>query len=276
MAVSRMYNQFENALASGFQENRLHLSFLWVLRAVLFFFPFGLLFVGIGVLPREFSWTASFIIILSALATLLSELRFRGMGAAAADLLLIAGVLFIVEWVGVNTGIPFGRYRYTGALGLQIAGVPVAISFAWYATIVNAVRISQHVWEGRGFAVWLSAALITVSLDLVLEPMASLVQQYWIWEGGTVPIMNYVSWFVLSYLVGLRVAGSGGPSGGVRKALFLVGLLLTALQFFLFVFTDLLHGYIFPVVAALGLIGSVVLAWNLRDDMVVGRRSVAK
>ena len=270
------YRLAEKALASGFPDDRLRQSFLRVLRLVLFFFPFGLLFVGMGVLPRQFSWTASVIIALSALATLLSEMRFRSKMAAGSDLILIAGVLFLVEWVGVSTGIPFGEYRYTDALGFRIAGVPVAISFAWYTTIVNAVRISEHLWPGHGAAIALSAAFITVSLDLVLEPMASLIQGYWIWNGGTIPLLNYGAWFLLSLLGGIRVARSGACSVETRRTLFQVGLLLIALQFVLFVVTDLLHGFILPVVSALGLLGIVALGKAMRVDIPMGRGSIAR
>jgi uncharacterized membrane protein len=272
--ISGPYRQAEQALASGFPEDLLRQSFLWTLRLVLFFFPFGLLFVGAGVLPGEFSWTASVIIALSALATVLSEMRFRSTSAACGDLILIAGVLLIVEWVGVTTGIPFGEYRYTDALGFRIAGVPVAVTFAWYTTIVNAVRISEHLWNGHRAAVALSAAFITVSLDLALEPMASFVQGYWIWNGGTVPLMNYGAWFLLSLLGGIRVTRSGASSGETRHTLFRVGLLLGALQFSLFVVTDLVHGYILPVVAALGLLGIVVLGKAMRINVPLGRRSI--
>ena len=49
--------------------------------------------------------------------------------------LTLAGVAggggLIAEAVGVATGIPFGRYTYTGTLGPEVLGVPVIVPMAW-------------------------------------------------------------------------------------------------------------------------------------------------
>ena len=37
----------------------------------------------------------------------------------------------LVEAVGVATGVPFGRYEYTGTLGPQLLGVPLVVPLAW-------------------------------------------------------------------------------------------------------------------------------------------------
>ena len=44
----------------------------------------------------------------------------------------------VLERVGTSTGVPFGRYRYTGALRPSIGGVPAVVPLAWFAMAVPA------------------------------------------------------------------------------------------------------------------------------------------
>jgi uncharacterized membrane protein len=243
-------------LARGFDSEWKSRSFLAAIGTLVFLFPFSLFFVAGGFLPEQFRWMSSVIIIMSGIATLLSELRSVSIRTAVSRFLLIAGLMFWVEFIGVNTGFPFGRYLYTGELGLLVAGVPIAISIAWYCTVVNAWRIAEHLTrDAKPWApvvVALVAGFLTLGLDIALEPMAGFIQKYWLWEANAIPLQNYVSWFILStvvvYLLS-RKRGEGGREAGTatsRIALFLFGF-----HFILFVLTILVNGYVLAAVAAM-------------------------
>ena len=47
----------------------------------------------------------------------------------------------------------------------------------------------------------LLAGLICTAYDFILEPFATTTKHYWVWTEGTVPVLNYVAWFVLSALL---------------------------------------------------------------------------
>lgn len=55
---------------------------------------------------------------------------------------------YLIELIGINTGWPFGTYTYSHTLGLQIAGVPLVVPFAWvmmaHPILVAARRVSGN------------------------------------------------------------------------------------------------------------------------------------
>jgi uncharacterized membrane protein len=116
---------------------------------------------------------------------------------------LILPLGFVIEWLGASTGFPFGEYLYTNVLGVSLFGVPVIMSAAWTAVIINAVllysplnRIKRALWVGF----W------AMAFDLVMDPVAVKLN-FWQWAGEhpyyTVPLSNFIAWFVISALFSL-------------------------------------------------------------------------
>ncbi|MAT40157.1 MAG: hypothetical protein CL946_11200 [Ectothiorhodospiraceae bacterium] len=105
-----------------------------------------------------------------------------------------------VEGYGVASGLLFGTYGYGDTLTLQIAGVPLAIGFAWLGTALASVSIAQRfIPERRRANRWmtpLTATVLMVLFDLLMEP-AAMALGYWDWAEGIVPMQNYIMWFVL-------------------------------------------------------------------------------
>jgi bisanhydrobacterioruberin hydratase len=265
-------------LASGFNARWKSRAFLAVFGSVAFFAPFSLLFVVTGFLPEQYGWMASVIIVLSGAATFLSDLRVASVTTAATRFVLITGLLFIVEYAGVKTGIPFGVYSYTSKLGMQVYGVPIAISIAWYCTVMNAWRLARYITVRAGMRMplveALYAGLLALGIDIALEPMAGFIQKYWVWEHDVVPVQNYVSWFFLSMIaVTLLERMANEPEAGGNSRQFQTALFLFGFHFVLFFLTSLVHGYLL----AAGLAGAVVFTppivhvWRMRlvrPDMV--------
>jgi uncharacterized membrane protein len=112
----------------------------------------------------------------------------------AGKFLVIAAVIsYLWEFIGVETGIPFGSYFYTGALGPQLGPVPIAIPLIWCALGYFCMQASDY---------YIMASALMVSLDLSFDPVFSTSLHLWTWTGQTqyfgVPLTNFFGWFVAS------------------------------------------------------------------------------
>ena len=124
--------------------------------------------------------------------------------AAAA----VASGTGLVERVGTATGVPFGRYHYTGRLRPVVAGVPAVVPMAWWAMAVPARETARAVLGNHSTAtarIVVGAAALT-AWDLFLDPQMT-AEGFWRWRGGGgyrgIPLINFAGWFV----TGLAVMG---------------------------------------------------------------------
>lgn len=105
---------------------------------------------------------------------------------------------FGIEAVGVNSGLIFGHYHYGESLGPKLFRTPLLIGINWlflsYCVTVLSHRIGSHTALR-----WVLAPSLMVAYDLLLEQIAPQWDM-WYWEGGTVPINNYVAWWVVALL----------------------------------------------------------------------------
>ena len=119
----------------------------------------------------------------------------QGPAWAMRFLVFVVGVSFVVEAVGVRTGVPFGSYAYDGGLGPTVLRVPVVVPLAWamfaYPALV-AGRLLGHAW--------LAGAWGLASWDLFLDPQM-VHAGHWHFAGGGVPLTNYAGWAVVSVLL---------------------------------------------------------------------------
>lgn len=110
---------------------------------------------------------------------------------------------FFIEAIGTATGIIFGNYHYGNGLGIRLLNVPLMIGINWpvlvYATSAILLPLGWH-WTARAVA----GALMMVAYDVLLEPVAMRFD-FWDWEGGVVPLQNYLAWFVIGLLMQLGV-----------------------------------------------------------------------
>jgi putative membrane protein len=133
-----------------------------------------------------------------------------------AAIILVASAGF--EWIGVRSGFPFGTYRYTDQFGWRLGGVvPAAIPLAWLVILLCGRYLVLAIWpQASRLKVALGVAAVAVLTDLNLEFVAWKVRGYWIWyPGGSgaevprwPPLQNYLSWFLLSFALGLLLRPS--------------------------------------------------------------------
>ena len=116
--------------------------------------------------------------------------------------LIILVSSLMIETVGVKTGLIFGVYHYTDAFGPMLGLVPLTIPLAWYVVVTNSLFVVPLVKNDYPQTVEaLFAAMLCTLYDFVLEPFATQSRHYWVWDGGVIPVKNYVAWFFLSAML---------------------------------------------------------------------------
>lgn len=100
---------------------------------------------------------------------------------------------FTAEALGVNYGLIFGNYAYGENLGYKVIGVPVMICINWIILTVTSADIAQSISKNSYISSIIGALLMTI-LDVIIEVSAPRFD-FWEFEGGTVPLQNYLGWF---------------------------------------------------------------------------------
>lgn len=143
-------------------------------------------------------------VVVGYLLSLGHALLTRGPRTAAVLVLVTTVGGWAVEAVGLRTGVPFGPYHYSGALGAGALGVPLVIPLAWtwmaWPAWLAAVRLTRPgpariALAGVGLAAW----------DVFLDPQM-VAEGYWTWADPTpalpgvpdVPVGNYLGWLLVA------------------------------------------------------------------------------
>ncbi|SKB62291.1 carotenoid biosynthesis protein [Daejeonella lutea] len=106
---------------------------------------------------------------------------------------------FMVEVVGVNTGLIFGSYTYGETLGLKIWETPILIGVNWLV-LVYSTGVLLYPLRMNKYLFALFGAILLVGIDFLIEPVA-IRYDYWSWNEEIIPFQNYVGWFVVSFLM---------------------------------------------------------------------------
>lgn len=110
----------------------------------------------------------------------------------------IYGFSFLIEAVGVETGLIFGEYRYGAGLGPKVFQTPLMIGINWLFLVYTTISIVDVYKIHNGLKV-LIASMLMVLYDLVLEQVAPTMDM-WYWANDTIPFQNYIVWFALSFI----------------------------------------------------------------------------
>lgn len=135
----------------------------------------------------------------------------------------------LVEWIGINTGFPFGSYQYVYGLGPKLAGVPIIIGVNWLLLILTSRALAASFGAVDNTVPIITAGFM-VFIDFFLEIVA-VKMGWWHWYGKPVPMSNYLAWFVVSLI--LAYAANGLKVRYENRAGRPVYLMLLAFLFFL-------------------------------------------
>ncbi len=125
-------------------------------------------------------------------AILTYEVNLRSIAA----LLLVLLLIFVAEASGVNLGFPFGDYAYTHLLGPKVLDVPLVVPFAWLAILIPSWVAAERFLRYKHIVV---ASILATAADTVLEFAADSLD-LWHWRDGMPTELNYITWFLVSYL----------------------------------------------------------------------------
>jgi bisanhydrobacterioruberin hydratase len=194
----------------------------YIFRFFVIWYIIGVFLLSFDLVPPWLEWANVVFLITSGL---LAMIYFYRSGSKVYGVIAIAIVFFLsiaIESFGVHTGLFFGEYTYESDFGPKIIGVPVTIGFAWVMVIgtshVLAAPLAEAVPRLKALSYALYGALVATSLDLIIDPVAYDVKQYWVWdEGGLyydIPFSNFYGWFILSFVLHLLIYGLYHRSDG--------------------------------------------------------------
>ena len=119
---------------------------------------------------------------------------------AAAGVLAVVGLAYVVEFVGLTTGVPYGEFAYGRPLGPMVGGVPAGLPLFFVPLVLDVVVLVDRLLGARAdrWAVRAGAALAALlAVDLVLDPGAVALGFWSYADGGAyydVPASNYLGW----------------------------------------------------------------------------------
>jgi bisanhydrobacterioruberin hydratase len=234
------------------------LKFLTGLLLVMF--PVGLV-IMLTDFGRGYLWTTSLFLGLQALILFILIYKTSRLFLSISVVLIIFISSFSIELLGLKTSYPFGTYTYSDILAPQLFGVPAAIAFAWFSVTVSSYLIAADLYGKYGvFTISLISSALIFSTDILLEPFASFINGFWIWEGGRIPLQNFISWLVIGFLFSLVVSQFIKPgklkelSPFIRKIPYII-LTLNVLNFLTL---NLINNYIF-----ISVIGTTIIVFIL-------------
>lgn len=113
--------------------------------------------------------------------------------------IVIFFVGLFIEILGVNFKVIFGEYSYGETLGFKILNTPIIIGLNWLSLSLGCFGIASCVFKPK-YLVVLGASFLMVFVDYIIEPIA-MELDFWHWKDDTVPVQNYVSWFLVSIII---------------------------------------------------------------------------
>ncbi|PKN92590.1 MAG: carotenoid biosynthesis protein [Chloroflexi bacterium HGW-Chloroflexi-6] len=242
---------------------------LWVLTMITL--PILGWILGEGYLIRGMA----FGVIMQAAAVLAILFYAWGWARTLKTFAIVVVLSYLAEFLGSSTGIPFGKYEYTGLLQPQLAGVPLLIPLAWMMMLPPAWAIASIILKKTlphnrheetqrkilwGLAPFLVKFVFLSSLaftawDLFLDPQM-VGWGFWVWENPGayfgIPLSNYLGWIVVSAIITLAANPKNLPVGPLSLVYVLTWLLQTIGQ-----------GIFWsqPGPAAVGFVGSGIFVW---------------
>jgi putative membrane protein len=119
---------------------------------------------------------------------------------AAVGVAFLCAYAYVIEYVGVTTGWPYGEFHYTVDLGPTLGGVPLALPVFFIPLVVNGYLLCLLLLGDRAGRVAVRLPVIVaavVGMDLVLDPGAVALGFWTYADGGAfygVPRSNFLGW----------------------------------------------------------------------------------
>lgn len=201
------------------EQNRLTISVIFPLAGALLF-----LASYEALLPDFLSYNPLMILVgtlvmrlplISGLTPLIDRRFLAGLGSLTV-------YSYLIEFIGVKTGLPYGNFSYGIELGPMIAGkVPLGLPLFFIPLVINSYILSILLFPEKTenpFYLFSLPLGTVILLDLILDPAAVAIN-FWSYSGGVfygVPITNYLGW-VLSAGVAVTIITVSLNNSKLRK-----------------------------------------------------------
>tara|TARA_B110000091_G_scaffold37537_1_gene40382 strand:- start:71 stop:703 length:633 start_codon:yes stop_codon:yes gene_type:complete len=139
---------------------------------------------------------------------------------------------YLLEYIGVSSGLIFGEYHYGKGLFPLIYGVPLVIGVNWWMLCYGAIELTRS-FKANKIVHLLLATLVLTLVDFIMEQVAPKLD-YWHWENNNIPIQNYLAWSFFGAIFISMLKVQIGDSKPNSVAPFLI---LTQIIFFILLFT---------------------------------------
>lgn len=161
------------------------------------FYIVGIIELSIPISKDLFTKLTPFALLFSFILLLIyQDNKFNYKYLAAFLIVYVLGLS--VEIAGVETGIIFGEYHYGDGLGIKIADVPLMIGVNWLLLVYLTFGIFHFI--KNSFSKITIAAITMVFYDFFVEQVTDFMDM-WYWEKESVPLENYIAWFVISFIM---------------------------------------------------------------------------
>lgn len=165
--------------------------------------------------PEYFPPVASVGVLAQAAASLFALSLTWPLGRVARTVLIAVGITWLAEFLGVLTGLPFGRYHYTTAMQPQLLGVPIIIPMAWlmmlaptWGLVARLLPQYNHLSVGQRLLFAALTALAFTAWDLYLDPQM-VSRGLWVWQQPGlyfgIPLINFGGWLLTSFILTLLI-----------------------------------------------------------------------
>jgi putative membrane protein len=155
----------------------------------------------VGVIGLSSPWSDLFISITPIHLMLIFAILIVSHGKISKSFIIflsfVVSASYFIEFVGVNTGSIFGNYSYGKALGLKLGDTPLLIGILWF-TLIYSIGTMLAKLRSNIFLRSIAGASLMLLIDLFIEPVA-ITFDFWSWENDTIPVQNYLAWFVISF-----------------------------------------------------------------------------
>lgn len=186
---------------------------LFMFRLFIFWYIVGVFLLTFDLLPPALEWAnAVFLILSGILGGIYFSLNYPKGKGLLLSIVIVVTTMF-VEWIGVEYQLFFGHYDYNSDFGIKIGGVPIAIGFAWLMVISTTHVLAKQILRllhlksfiAKMVCYAIVGAFAAVVIDLIIDPVAFKVKEYWLWyEGGLyydIPFSNFLGWFLLAFFL---------------------------------------------------------------------------
>jgi len=229
----------------------------------------------LGLLPPPLAFNPAFVLFGTLVMRLPLAAGFLPL-VGRREAVALAGLTaytYLVEYVGVHTGFPYGEFEYLVSLGPMLAGVPVGLPVFFFPLVLNAYLLVLLLLRENtpGWVRVALAVLVVVLGDLVLDPAAVSLGFWQYADGGAyygVPLSNYLGW-ILSATVAIGFVEYAFSPRALAERLAHCEFMLDDLVSFVLLWGAVNLVYANWVPAALAALGVVVLVRTERFDFRV-------